>query len=159
MSEEQRKHVAVVGAGAYVGGPLLRLLKNHGYKTTALVRPTSDTTSIRGVADELVAGDLADFRFIADATRGSVAIVNLVNQLNPPCKTFEEQLENDVPVLEACLHAGLQHDARVIYTSGNFSLPTHGRSGRIDETLAPRPAPDTRGFLSRWSTFSHIPEM
>lgn len=161
MSEGKQKQVAVVGAAAFVGGPLLRALKEQGYKTVALVRPTTDTSSLSGLPDALMRGDLGDFQFVEEATRGSFAIIDLVNQLNPPCKTFEEQLENDVPVLEACLHAGLEHGARVVYTSGNFSLPTRGRSGKIDETLFPQPAPDGNqgGFLSHWPTFSHIDEM
>ena len=147
MSEDQQKQVAVVGAAAYVGGPLLRLLKKQGYETVALVRDTSDTSSLTGVADRIVRGDLSDFRFVEEATKGCCAILDLVNQLNPPCKTLEEQLENDVPPLEACLHAGLKHGARVVYTSGNFSMPTLGRSGAIDETLVSSP------------TFGHIDEM
>src|SRR4051794_31852139 len=111
MAEGQQKQVAVVGAASFVGGPLLRALKAQGYKTVALVRPTTDASSLSGLPDTLVRGDLGDFQFVEEATRGSTAILDLVNQLNPPCKAFEEQLENDVPVLEACLHAGLRHGA------------------------------------------------
>ena len=161
MSEEHKNQVAVVGAAAFIGGPLLRRLKRQGYRTVALVRPTTDVSSLDAVADTLVSGDLGDFRFVEDATRGSLAIIDLVNQLNPPCATFEEQLENDVPPAEACLYAGLKHNARIVYTSGNFSLPTRGRSGNIDETLVPQPAPDGRhdGFRAHWPTFGHIDEM
>ena len=161
MSEGTQKQVAVVGAASYVGGPLLRLLKARGYKAVALVRSTTDVSSLSGMADVLKRGDLADFQFVEEATRGSSAIIDLVNQLNPPCKTLEEQLENDVPPLEACLHAGLEHDARVIYTSGNFSLPTRGRRGKIDESLAPKPTPDVAqgSYAARWPTFNHIDEM
>ncbi|WP_146645893.1 NAD-dependent epimerase/dehydratase family protein [Labilithrix luteola] len=158
MSEKQ-KQVSVVGAASYVGGPLLRALKKYGYKTVALVRPSTDTSSITDVADVIVRGDLSDFRFVEEATAGSVAILDLVNQLNPPCNSLAEQLENDIPPLEACLHAGLKHDAVVVFTSGNFSLPTKGRSGKLDETLAARPAPEQGGFSSGWSTFAHIEEM
>jgi nucleoside-diphosphate-sugar epimerase len=161
MSEGKQKQVAVVGAAAYVGGPLLRLLKREGYKTVARVRPTTDTSSLIDLPDVVMRGDLGDFEFVEEATRGSVAIIDLVNQLNPPCKTLEEQLENDVPPLEACLHAGLAHGARVVYTSGNFSLPTRGRSGKIDETLVPKPPPEViqGSFSSHWPTFCHIDEM
>jgi nucleoside-diphosphate-sugar epimerase len=161
MMDAREKQVAVVGAAAYVGGPLLRRLKQGGYRTIALVRPRTDVSSIEGVADKVLRGDLGDFRLVEEATRGSSAIIDLVNQLNPPCKTFEEQLENDVPPLSACLYAGLAHDALVVYTSGNFSLPTRGRSGKIDATLVPKPAPSENepGFLSRWPTFGHIDEM
>jgi dihydroflavonol-4-reductase len=161
MSDGQKQHVAVVGAAAFIGGPLLRRLRQQGYRTVALVRPTTDASSLDGVADELRRGDLSDFGFVEEATRGCLAIVDLVNQLNPPCASLAEQLENDVPVAEACLHAGLEHAARVIYTSGNFALPTRGRAGAIDEALVPAPAPadSPDGFLSRWPTFAHIDEM
>lgn len=161
MSEGHPKQVTVVGAAAYIGGPLLRLLKKQGYKTVALVRPSSDTSSLTGLPEVLLRGDLGDFQFVEEATRGSLAIIDLVNQLNPPCQTFEAQLENDVPPAEACLYAGLKHGVRVVYTSGNFALPTRGRSGKIDETLFPQPAPEPNqgGFLPHWPTFSHIDEM
>lgn len=161
MPEGLPKQVTIVGAAAYIGGPLVRLLKEHGYKTVALVRPSSDPSSLGDLPDTLVRGELGDFQFVEQASRGSVAIIDLVNQLNPPCQSLEAQLENDVPVLEACLYAGLKHGARVVYTSGNFSLPTRGRSGPIDATLLPQPAPELQqaGFLPRWPTFGHIDEM
>ena len=161
MPEGQSKQVTVVGAASYIGGPLLRCLKMHGYRTVALVRPSSDTSPLGGLTDALLRGDLSDFQFVEQASRGAVAIINLVNQLNPPCPTLAAQLENDVPVLEACLHAGLKHGARVVYTSGNFSLPTRGRSGRIDAALLAQPAPELQpaGFLPHWPTFGHIEEM
>jgi dihydroflavonol-4-reductase len=161
MSFDQPKQVALVGAAAYIGGPLLRMLKKSGSKTVALVRPTTDTSSLSDLPDVLLRGDLSDFHFVEEATRGCTAIIDLVNQLNPPCSTFEAQLENDVLPAEACLFAGLKHGARVVYTSGNFALPTGGRSGKIDETLLPPPAPELSqgGFLAHWPTFSHIDEM
>lgn len=161
MSEGQSKQVTIVGAAAYIAGPLIRLLKEHGYKTVALVRPSSDPSSLAGLTDTLLRGELGDFQFVEKASRGSVAIIDLVNQLNPPCQTLAAQLENDVPPLEACLYAGLKHGALVVYTSGNFSLPTRGRSGKLDASLIPQPAPELQqaGFLSHWPTFGHIGEM
>lgn len=158
MSDASKKQVTVVGAGAYIGGPLLRLLKRRGYRTVALVRDSTDTSTLAPFADVVERGNLADFARVEQASRGSLAIVDLVNQLNPPCSTLEEQLENDIPPLEACLHAGLRHGAQVVYTSGNFSLPTLGRSGALNESLAAKPAPHA-GFAPRWSTFAHIEEM
>jgi len=161
VSFAQQKQVSVAGAAAYIGGPLLRQLKQAGYRTVALVRPSTDTSAIVGHADALMAGDLGDFQFVEAATRGSWAIINLVNQLNPPRTNMVAQLENDVPPAEACLFAGLKHDARVVHTSGNFALPTRGRSGMIDERLTPAPSPaiDNGAFLPHWPTFNHIDEL
>lgn len=160
MSGSSNRSVAVVGAAAYIGGPLLRLLRAEGYRIVALVREGSDIGPLGDLPDVVHRGDLGDAVFVREATAGCSAIVDLVNQLNPPCASLVEQLENDVPPLDACLHAGLAHDARVIFTSGNFSIPTKGRSGALDETLAPKPTPSEHPeFVSRWSTFEHIDEM
>jgi hypothetical protein len=70
---------------------------------------------------------MTDINFMKEATSGCCSIIDLVCQQVPPCDTIEDQLTNDVAVLDACLFAGLAHDAQVVFTSGNFSLPTKGR--------------------------------
>src|SRR5262245_60690472 len=62
MVESKQKQIAVVGAAAYVGGPLLRLLKAEGYRVVALVRESTDASSLGDLPDVVVRGDLSDFR-------------------------------------------------------------------------------------------------
>lgn len=158
MPPEGRK-VAVVGAGAYVAGPLLRGLQKQGYLTVGIARPSTDLTAIDEFCSEIHRGDLTDFAFVQQATAGCSAIINVVNQLNPPCETVAAQLENDVPILEACLFAGLKVGAQVIHTSGNFSIPSKGKSGGIDGRDAIFPPLPSGPFLDHWPNFEHIPEM
>jgi hypothetical protein len=81
--------------------------------------------------DVLARGPLGDVHFMESATKGCCAIIDLVCQMTPPCEGISAQLANDVAVLDAVLFAGLASGARVIFASGNFSLPTRGRWAHV----------------------------
>ena len=96
-----------------------------GYATVGLVRPGPSPAPVD--AADWVRGDLSDHAFVKEATEGCCSIIDLACQLVPPCDSIEQQLANDGGVLDACLFAGLAHGAQVIFTSGNFSIPTKNR--------------------------------
>lgn len=149
------KKVAFLGAGGYMGGPVMRAFKSAGYKTIALVRSSTSTDGISSIADEIFAGDLGDVAFVEASTKGCVAIINFINALMPPKDTMKEQLDNDVPPIQAGLLSALKHDAVFVHTSGNFAIPTKGRIGaRIANELVAKPDLDG-GFVEHWDTFGH----
>jgi hypothetical protein len=92
-----------------------------------VVRLSSKKMDGAQLADLVVQGDVGDVAFLTACTRGCCAIIDLVCQMVPHCDSIAGQLSNDVAVLDACLLAGLANGARVVFASGNFSLPTKDR--------------------------------
>ena len=145
----QQPKVAVVAASSYLGGGILSALRevsraraahgaagpqprgsSHPCGAGRLChrRPGAARALPAPVdAADWVRGDLSDHAFVKEATEGCCSIIDLACQLVPPCDSIEQQLANDGGVLDACLFAGLAHGAQVIFTSGNFSIPTKNR--------------------------------
>lgn len=60
----------VTGANGLIGSNLVRKLLEHGHRTRAFVRPTSDLRSLEGVDAELVYGDVLNADSLIQAARG-----------------------------------------------------------------------------------------
>ena len=68
--------VAVTGASGFVGPHLVAALKRHGWKVRLLLRRWSPLPSLAGVEAEIVWGDLADERALAQLVDGVAAVVH-----------------------------------------------------------------------------------
>jgi nucleoside-diphosphate-sugar epimerase len=156
-NNNEKGSIAILAAAAYMAGPIARHLKdNCGYNIVAIVRPSTDAAAIAEIASQVKRGDLFDKNFVKEATKGCVAIINFLNQLLPTKDTMKEQMENDLPPLEAALEAALAHDAVFIHTSGNFSLATRGKIGGVFQNeLTPKPQNADYYDPNPWSTFEH----
>ena len=60
----------VTGGTGFIGGQMCAALLREGHKVRALVRKTSDTSSLRALGVELIAGDIQDRACLERATRG-----------------------------------------------------------------------------------------
>ena len=68
--------VAVTGATGFVGPHLVSALARHGWKVRLLIRRWAPLPSLAGVEAELVFGDLADERALAQLVTGVDAVIH-----------------------------------------------------------------------------------
>jgi dihydroflavonol-4-reductase len=112
----------VTGGNGFIGSAVVRQLIAHGHTVRCLLRKTSDTARIDGLAVERVEGDVRD----AEATRAAVAGCDAVVHLASPSSW------NDInsPVLEAVVQAGTSNvlmaakaaKARVVFCSSAVAI-------------------------------------
>ncbi len=156
---EDPKTIAILAAGSYMAGPIARHLHDNGYRIVAIVRGSTDTSAITEFTDKICVGDLNDYDFVKDATKGCFAIVNFLNQLMPPKETIKDQLLNDLPPIQCALKVALDNDCIFVHTSGNFSIPTAGKDsidgGVIKAELPDKPEGADLLDAESWSTFEH----
>lgn len=77
--------VLVTGASGYLGGRLCRALLNRGFSVRALVRPTSDLSSLPHdpSALELVHGDITDYQSLLEACSGCHVVFHAAALVEP----------------------------------------------------------------------------
>jgi dihydroflavonol-4-reductase len=66
--------VAVTGANGLIGANLIRALLLAGYRVVAVVRPSSDVTSLARLPIEFALGDVLDGQGLSDAFSGSAMV-------------------------------------------------------------------------------------
>ncbi|CAL1410803.1 unnamed protein product [Linum trigynum] len=126
--------VLVTGASGYLGGRLCQVLMQRGHSVRALVRRTSDLSSLpdpAGVDFELAYGDVTDYRSLVDAFIGCTVIFHAAAVVEPwlpdPSKFFSVNVEGLKNVLRAA--GETESVQRIIYTSSFFALgPTDGHT-------------------------------
>ncbi|GLT92251.1 hypothetical protein SLE2022_100980 [Rubroshorea leprosula] len=125
--------ILVTGATGYLGGRLCRSLLSQGYSVRALVRPTSDLSSLpsssSGSAVELVYGDVTDYRSLLDACSGVDVIFHAAALVEPwlpdPSRFFTVNVHGLKNVLRAAKET--KTIGKIVYTSSFFALgPTDG---------------------------------
>jgi dihydroflavonol-4-reductase len=127
----------VTGATGYIGNILTRELLDKGKKVRVLVRPTSDTSSLKGLEIEKVIGDILDKDSLIRAFKGADTIYHLaaIISIMPGDRALIRRvnLEGTRNVIDACLKCGVR---RLVYTSSIHALkePPHGTV--IDEDMS-----------------------
>ena len=105
--------ILITGATGKTGGEVARQLAAANVPFRALVRDPDKAVQIGALGAELVAGDIADAAFGADALSGvSKAFLVLPNN--------EEQLVLEKKFTDACVGAGVKH---LVYLSSLESVP------------------------------------
>jgi dihydroflavonol-4-reductase len=127
----------VTGATGYIGNILTRELLDKGKKVRVLVRPTSDTSSLKGLEIEKVIGDILDKDSLIRAFKGADTVYHLaaIISIMPGDRALIRRvnLEGTRNVIDACLKCGVR---RLVYTSSIHALkePPHGTV--IDEDMS-----------------------
>src|SRR4051812_5479729 len=78
MTPPSDKPVLVTGATGFVGGHIVRALREAGYPVRALVRRPMKATALRDLGCELAEGDVTDAASLKRAAEGAGSVVHLV---------------------------------------------------------------------------------
>jgi nucleoside-diphosphate-sugar epimerase len=136
----------VTGGTGFVGGHLVRKLRERGDDVVALVRTPSKATQVRELGCEIVEGDLGDEDVIRKAVVGCDAVFHVaamyevgIRDAQRPAM-YDSNVEGTRRVIDAAVDAGV---GRIVYVStiGVFG-DTKGRI--VDETFEREPT----GFMS-----------
>jgi dihydroflavonol-4-reductase len=137
----------VTGATGFIGGHLVRKLRERGDDVVALVRSPDKAAALRELGCELIQGDLSDEQAIRDGVQGSDSVVHVgaVYKVGIPKSEREAMWDANVRGTERVLDAA--HDAgvrRIVYVSTcNVFGNTHGEL--VDESYR---RDESEGFLS-----------
>jgi len=127
--------VLVTGATGFVGSAVLRALVARGAVVRALARPSSVRTNLRGVACEVVEGDMTDPASMAAAMAGARFAFHVAADYRlwarDPAAIHRANLDGARAVSEAALAAGVE---RLVYTSSVATLRAGDAATVVDET-------------------------
>ncbi|GAB2246823.1 hypothetical protein Droror1_Dr00006705 [Drosera rotundifolia] len=125
------KKILVTGATGYLGGRLCRALLAGGHRVVALVRRTSDLSSLPSDDSslELAYGDVTDFDSLVSAFSGCSVVFHVAALVEPwlpePSKFFSVNVLGLENVIRACKET--ETVVKIVYTSSFFALgPTDG---------------------------------
>ena len=147
--------IFVTGGTGFIGGHVVRQLRERGDDVVALVRSPEKAAALRDLGCELVAGDLSDADAIARGVAGAEAVVHAgaVYKVGVPqsehAAMFESNVAGTERVLDAAVAAGVP---RIVYVSTCAVFgDTHGAV--VDETFR-RDAPFPSEY-ERTKTLAH----
>lgn len=119
----------VTGASGFLGSHVARLLSARGEKVRVLLRPTSQTRLLEGLAVERVSGDLRDPASLEKALDGVHTVYHVAADYRlwarDPREIYESNVQGTRNLLEAAKRAKVE---RFVYTStvGTLAVPRDG---------------------------------
>jgi dihydroflavonol-4-reductase len=124
----------VTGATGFVGSHVARALAGEGIELRLLVRATSRTENIDGLAAERVTGDLGDFDSLRRAMSGCELVFHVAADYRlwtrEPRAMYVANVEGTRAILKAAREAGVR---RVVYTSSVATMGFTGNGRPADE--------------------------
>jgi len=124
----------VTGATGHLGNVLVRHLLERGARVRVVVRPSSDVTSLEGLAAEHVQGDVRDRASLERAFAGAERVYHCAGLVSITAGKEEQLRQTNVEgtrnVVEACIAAGVK---RLVYMSSVHALTEPARGGVLDE--------------------------
>ena len=126
----------VTGATGSIGNVLVRQLLNRGRAVRALVRSTSDLSSLEGLKIEKAVGNILNINSLIDAFKEADTIYHLaayVSIMPGDIKLIRKiNLEGTINVIEACIKCNVK---RLVYTSSIHALKEPPDGTAIDENM------------------------
>jgi dihydroflavonol-4-reductase len=119
----------VTGASGFLGSHVARLLAERGEHVRVLLRATSQTRSLEGLAVERASGDLRDETSLAKALAGVRIVYHVAADYRlwarDPREIYESNVQGTCNLLEAAKRANVE---KFVYTStvGTIAVPRHG---------------------------------
>ncbi|MGE5204973.1 MAG: hopanoid-associated sugar epimerase [Chlamydiota bacterium] len=108
----------VTGATGFVGSHVARCLAGQGAELRLLVRPTSLTANLEGIAGDLVTGDLREPDSLRPAMAGCEAVFHVAADYRlwapDPQEMYRSNVEGTRNIIQLAKQTGVR---RVIYTS------------------------------------------
>ena len=124
----------VTGATGFVGSHVARYLAGQGAELRLLVRPTSLTANLEGIAAERVTGDLRDPGSLRTAMAGCDVVFHVAADYRlwtrEPGEMYRSNVEGTRNIIQLAQQAGVR---RVIYTSSVATVGFTGNGGLADE--------------------------
>lgn len=120
--------VLVTGATGFIGGNLVRLLLQQGFKVRALVRSSSDLANLKNLDVELAYGDLRGPASLIKACDGCDHLYHVAASYQfwspDPKEFYESNVEGTRNILEAAKTANIP---KIVYTStvGAIQYPSN----------------------------------
>jgi len=122
----------VTGATGFVGAAVARALNAAGWQVRVLARSGSNRANLRGLAAEVIEGDLADVASLEGALAGCDALFHVAADYRlgarDPGQLYRSNVEGTRNILNAARTAGV---ARIVYTSSvaTIGIPPDGSPG------------------------------
>jgi dihydroflavonol-4-reductase len=115
--------VLVTGASGFIGGSVVRLLRERDREVRCLVRETSDQSRIEDLSYEVAVGDLRDPSSLQEAVKGCAAVIHLAclsswDDISSP-RMREVGLEGTRHLLDAAKSAGVE---RFVFASSIVAI-------------------------------------
>lgn len=125
----------VTGATGFVGSHVARYLAGQGAELRLLVRPTSLTANLEGIAGERVMGDLRDPGSLRKAMSGCDVVFHVAADYRlwtrDPGEMYRSNVEGTRNIIQLAQQTGVR---RVIYTSSVATMGFTGNGGLADES-------------------------
>ena len=124
----------VTGATGFVGSHVAHWLADQGAELRLLVRPTSLTANLEGIAGERVTGDLREPESLRKAVEGCEAVFHVAADYRlwtrEPQEMYRSNVEGTRNILQMAQEAGVR---RVVYTSSVATMGFTGNGAPCDE--------------------------
>jgi dihydroflavonol-4-reductase len=139
----------VTGATGFVGSHVARFLAGQGAELRLLVRPSSLTANLEGIAGERVTGDLREPESLRKAMAGCEAVFHVAADYRlwapEPHEMYRSNVEGTRNIIQLAQQSGVR---RVIYTS---SVATMGftSNGHLADESSPVELGDMIGHYKR----------
>ena len=118
MTNRMPMRVLITGATGFIGGHLTRLLVDRGLDVSALVRPTSDLSSLKSLPVNPVLGDLTDLPSLERAVEGVDLLFHVAADYRLWVRDSRLMYETNEGGTRRLLHAAWKAGVgRIVYTS------------------------------------------
>ena len=129
------KKAVVLGAGGFIGGHLVKYLKNRGYWVRGVDLKYNEFHPVHEIADEFVIGDLRDPQVVADVISPSWCdeVYQLAADMGGAGFVFTGENDADIMHNSALINLNVAHRAvearagRVFYSSSACMYPEHNQ--------------------------------